>query len=193
MKDLLDAIGLSIKDLWNSSGADAPYIPPWVWMLAGLVIIVLWIVPQLQAEDSPGVTTKNQFDRENEARKTLAQIIGGVLLILSFYSTVQTVQLQSETLNATRDGQITDRFTKAIEQLGSLDSKGEPNIEVTPRISRPCQKPRGLYARISFAYNSLENVSEFAIIPEAIGNATRKIEMESLLGYNCLYAGGKGV
>jgi hypothetical protein len=34
------------------------------------------------------------------------------------------------TFNLSREGQITDRFTKAIEQLGSLDDKGKPKLEI---------------------------------------------------------------
>jgi hypothetical protein len=71
--------------------------------------LVLWIVPKWQAR---GVTNvKDRLTLENAARQTLAQIIGGALILVGLYFT-------AETLQTTQEGQITDRFTKAINQLG---------------------------------------------------------------------------
>jgi len=102
----------------------------WFFLTFLVVALAMWFFPKYQARRSPGLTMENYFERENEARKTLAQVGGGLLLVVSLAASTHTLRLQSETLSATKDGQITDRFTKAIEQLGSLDSKGEPNIEV---------------------------------------------------------------
>jgi hypothetical protein len=52
------------------------------------------------------------FQLENEARKTLAHILGGVLILVGLYFTSHTIQVNQE-------GQITDRFTRAVNQLGS--------------------------------------------------------------------------
>ena len=49
---------------------------------------------------------------ENEYRKTLAQIIGGFGLLFGLYLTWRKIV-------ATEEGQITERFSRAIEQLGS--------------------------------------------------------------------------
>ena len=43
---------------------------------------------------------------------------------------MQNLALQTESLVSTREGQITDRFTKAIEQLGATDVTGRPKMEV---------------------------------------------------------------
>jgi uncharacterized protein YjbI with pentapeptide repeats len=57
----------------------------------------------------------------------LAQIIGGFFVLAGLYSSLQTFNLQ-------REGQITDRFTKAIDQLGAVetgaDGKSRINLEV---------------------------------------------------------------
>ena len=72
------------------------------------------------------------FIRSGES-KTLAQIIGGLFVIGSLFSTAKTLQVSQQQAAATakqadttadrlqvaREGQITDRFTKAIEQLGN--------------------------------------------------------------------------
>jgi hypothetical protein len=105
---------------------------------AVLVVLTLWLLPVWQVSRSERVTADNRFDRENEARKTLAQIIGGVFLLAGLYSSVKTFDLQRQTENLQEQGQITDRFTKAIDQLGAVagggtlgvDGKSKPNIEV---------------------------------------------------------------
>jgi hypothetical protein len=91
---------------------------------AAFLLLALIKVPQWQILNLPG-TDLERFDAENEARKTLAQIIGGVGLVAGLYLT--TLQLRETQLVAThnealtRDGQITDRYIKAVQQLGSSD------------------------------------------------------------------------
>jgi len=91
-----------------------------------LIIVMLWIVPQLQAEkylnaakrDGKTIDAKDQFSIENEARKTLATILGAIVVLTGAYSTWQNIKVVQE-------GQITDRFTKAIEQLGAVKASSE--------------------------------------------------------------------
>lgn len=99
-----------------------PLLPSLFWVGIA-VILLLWKLPRWQVARSKGLTNENRFDRENEARKTLAQIVAGAFLLAGLYSSVQT-------FNLSREGQITDRFTKAIEQLGALDDKGQKKREV---------------------------------------------------------------
>ena len=56
---------------------------------------------------------KDRIDLESKSRQTLAQILGGAALLVGLYFTSQKLQ-------TTQEGQITDRFTKAIDQLGKL-------------------------------------------------------------------------
>jgi uncharacterized protein YjbI with pentapeptide repeats len=53
----------------------------------------------------------------------MAQILGGTALLLGLYFTWRTLQVN-------REGQITDRFTHAIEQLGKTDDKGNRLFEI---------------------------------------------------------------
>lgn len=98
-------------------------LPLTVVVAAILAIAVLWKIPQWQVDKLSGLEPKERFDRVNEARRTLAQIVGGAAVLAGFYSTVQN-------LNVNREGQITDRFTKAIEQLGAVDSSGMKKLGV---------------------------------------------------------------
>jgi hypothetical protein len=98
-------------------------LAPLLTVIGVVVVVLLWALPKWQVAQSKALTDENRFDRENEARKTLAQIFAGVFVLAGLYSSVQT-------LNLSHEGQITDRFTKAIDQLGALDQNGSPKIEV---------------------------------------------------------------
>ena len=62
--------------------------------VAALVILVLtlWKVPQWQVGRVSRLSSKERFDRVNEARKTLATMLGGVLLLLGFFGTWQNIE-----------------------------------------------------------------------------------------------------
>lgn len=108
-------------------------------LVAIFVIACLIYIPLMQADEIRALvslpreeslrpdklTAKEYFEIENEARKTLAQIIGGLFVLIGIYlafrrQTVaeEALRVTEETLEVSRRGQITDRFTKAIEQLG---------------------------------------------------------------------------
>jgi len=88
-----------------------------------LAVAILWKVPQWQVGRVRRLDAKERFDRVNEARKTLATILGGIVLLVGGFFTWQN-------LNLAREGQITDRFSKAIEQLGAVDASGKKKLEV---------------------------------------------------------------
>jgi uncharacterized protein YjbI with pentapeptide repeats len=71
--------------------------------------LLLWKLPQWQVAVVP--EAKDRIDLESKSRQTIAQIVGGAVLLVGLYFT-------SQTLRTTQEGQITDRFTKAITQLG---------------------------------------------------------------------------
>jgi hypothetical protein len=74
--------------------------------------LLLWKLPQWQVAAVPEM--KDRIDLESKARQTMAQILGGAALLVGLYFT-------SQTLRTTQEGQITDRFTKAITQLGDTN------------------------------------------------------------------------
>jgi len=74
--------------------------------------LLLWKYPQRQV--AAVRDRKDRIDLESKSRQTLAQIVGGAVLLVGLYFTAQT-------LRTTQEGQITDRFTKAIAQLGDTN------------------------------------------------------------------------
>jgi len=105
--------------VWKSS-----WLMPLGLAVVGLLaLIILWKLPQWQVKQIHGLKQKERFDRINEARKTLATILGGVVLLAGFFGTWRNLQVAQE-------GQITDRFTKAIEQLGAVYPDGKTKLDV---------------------------------------------------------------
>src|SRR5215211_6567805 len=71
----------------------------------------------------------------------VAQILAGTALLSGLYFTWRTLQVN-------REGQITDRFTRAIDQLGKTDDKGKQLFEI--RLG-------GIYALERIARESAED------------------------------------
>ncbi|HEX8738159.1 MAG TPA: pentapeptide repeat-containing protein, partial [Pyrinomonadaceae bacterium] len=85
---------------------------------------------------------------ENSARLTIAQIVGGLVLLAGLYFTYQNVvaaqnnaKTAQENLRITEEGKLTDRFSKAVEMLGSDKLEVRlGGIYALERIARDSQK-----------------------------------------------------
>lgn len=128
-------------------------------LIIALVIIVLlfsaliiWYLPKFYVQSLPNETGKT-FDRENaklkledDTRKTFAQIVGGAVLLGGLVFTFNTFRLQQE-------GQFTDRFTKAITQIG--DDKLEVRLGglyALERIAKDSPKDHPTIMEVLSAY-----------------------------------------
>jgi hypothetical protein len=56
----------------------------------------------------------NRLKQQNDVRTTLLQAVGGVVLLIGVYFTWRQVQVS-------REGQLTERFNKAIDHLGAKE------------------------------------------------------------------------
>lgn len=71
---------------------------------------------------------------ENRSRLTLAQIVGGFILLSGLYFTWRNIKV-------TEEGKLTDRFSKAVELLGSEYLEGKiGGIYALERIAKDSQK-----------------------------------------------------
>lgn len=134
-------------DLWRwGSGLSLPVS---VYIFA-IVILHVYVDPQTRGQKS-----------------VVAQIAAGLLAggVVAVGSAIawRTYQLSRETSNRTlrltEQGQITERFTRAIDQLGSTDTNGNPNIEVRlgaifalERISRDSEEDHWSIVEVLTAY-----------------------------------------
>ena len=135
-----------------------------------LILAFLWFVPELQVRwFGQGVAPKDVPALTNEYRRTWAQIIGGLFVLLGLYFTWRRIEISRQELEATRDQQVTERFTRAIDQLGATDDKDQKRIEV--RLG-------GIYALERIAVDSLEMETnpgrDYATIMEVLTAYVRK-------------------
>ncbi len=93
-------------------------------LLIGAMVFVLWKVPKWQLEGEK-LQAERRIQLENDLRKTLAQIMGGAFVLLGGYLAWRRVTALERTVAVTQEGQITERFTRAIQLLGDRE-----NLEV---------------------------------------------------------------
>jgi hypothetical protein len=84
--------------------------------------IVWWLRHRRELSELGG---KDKLSLHNELVRTLAQILGGAILLVGAYMTWRNVLIAQE-------GQITDRFNKAVEHLGSTL---QSNLSASPGSS----------------------------------------------------------
>ena len=70
-----------------------------------------------------GLPLKDQALLKNDFRKFLVQILGGAIVVFGLFVAYRRVKVME-------DGQITEHFTRAIDQLGARNQEGSPNLEV---------------------------------------------------------------
>jgi len=104
--------------------------------LLGLALLACWVllyVPRWQVSVLYSVVARRDwvrlFELENEARRTLTQVVLGAFGLLVLWFTWRRVRANDRSVRIAEQGHITDRFTQAVEQLGKMDGD-RPNIEV---------------------------------------------------------------
>jgi Right handed beta helix region len=156
-----------------------------VGMALIVAILAVWKIPQWQLAPlkakiqrernslQPQDRLKLEYDArklENDARTTLLQAVGGLALLIGLYFTAKTWR-------TTQEGQVTDRFTKAINQIG----EGGPEklalrlggIYALERIARESKRDYGPMMEILTAY-----VREHAPWPPSISKPEGEPDQE---------------
>ena len=86
-----------------------------VGIVLAFLAVVIW-VPKLSFIQPGGLTdSAGRATAESDLRGHLLQALAGLVLVVGAYFTARTFALN-------REGQITDRFTRAVEQLASENS-----------------------------------------------------------------------
>jgi Pentapeptide repeats (8 copies) len=121
----------------------------WGALAAGLLVLLVLVVVVLP----PRFAAHRHFDKasdelkaQNDVRTTLLQALAGALLATGAYLTYRQ-------LRVTREGQITDRYTKAVDQLGSdhLDIR-LGGIYALERIARDSPQDRATIEEVLSAF-----------------------------------------
>ena len=122
-------------------------------VVAAVVVAILWCVPPWLVEQVTGRLDKPDAyrlaDLQDAHRRTLAQILGGLGLLYGLYLTWRRVR-------AVEEGQITERFTRAIEQLGQDEADKMAirlgGIYALERIAKDSEKDHGPIMEVLTAY-----------------------------------------
>ncbi|MGR6974846.1 hypothetical protein ACU639_35490 [Streptomyces cynarae] len=73
----------------------------------------------------------DRMNAVNNVRTTLLQAIGGAVVLFGAYATWRQLRVSQDGLNPTRERQVTDRFSRAVEQLGN-DKLRSPSARTCP-------------------------------------------------------------
>jgi hypothetical protein len=130
----------------------------WSWLVAALALVVLGLVVlsllvfpsylvqrSLKATGTGTLGAPERVKAENDARTTLLQGVAGLVLVVGAGATWRQIQIN-------REGQITERFSKAIDHLGE---SGDGKVDV--RLG-------GIYALERIAKNSKDDRATIAEI-----------------------------
>ncbi len=118
-----------------------------------VIAVLVLLVPVWLIADSVTPAQSAALQARNDLRTTLLQGVGGLFLIAGVVATWRQVQLTRHQLDILREGQITERFTRAIEQLGSdnLDVR-LGGIYALERIASSSEVERGPILEVLTAY-----------------------------------------
>lgn len=121
---------------------------PWAYGVYALVVAALFVfflLPPLLVSPS-GLTKAERLKAENDLRTTGVQLLAGFVLVVGSYFTART-------LRQNRESQITERFTRAIDQLGNanLDVR-VGGIFALERIAKDSPVDRAAIAEVLTAF-----------------------------------------
>jgi len=117
-----------ILNKFNEDGIQNPKM----WTVLGILLaaILLFWYPQWRVSQFGITIPKDLAELENSYRVTLAQILGGVAIAITLYYTHKRVSATEKSMIIAQESQITERFTRAVDQLGAIDQLGNPAIEI---------------------------------------------------------------
>ena len=102
-----------------------------VAFVAAVVCAWIWI-PELQVKQVPGLSPNEFLQRVDEHRRTLTQLLGGLVALALLWLTWKRTTATEKNVLVLQEGQFTERFTRAIDQLGAThdDNEKTPRLEV---------------------------------------------------------------
>jgi Uncharacterized low-complexity proteins len=107
-------------------------LDPKIWIASYVLIsaVLLYFYPTMQVSHFEINNSTTIATLENQYRATLTQILGGAAVAIGIYFAWKNFITAQENLKTAQEGQITERFTRAVDQLGAVDKDGNPAIEI---------------------------------------------------------------
>lgn len=172
-----------------------------------IIIIVLglmwWYIPVFQVNHyGTNINNSERANLENQYRVTLTQTFGGVVILYGVYQgwrriilaeedlkiTHYTMNISQANLEVSREGQITERFTRAVDQLGAIDQFGNPAIEIRlggiyalERIAKESKKDYLPIMEILTAYARKNSPNNEDVFEQHTVNTEVSFEIQAIL------------
>jgi len=109
-----------------------------VWLItsaafAALGVSTIYFLPEFLLSHEPSIagqlTPIDLFKLKHEISRSIAQILAGVFALLGFYLAGRRILSLERQTDVQIQGQLTDRFAKAVEHLGATNSDGTVVME----------------------------------------------------------------
>jgi hypothetical protein len=123
-------------------------------ILACVFFIPLWLLQWELGGQTRTLAAADRATAINDIRTTLLQGIGGVLLVLGAFFTYRQLQTSRDQLAVAEQGQVTERFTRAIDQLSkerTIDQR-IGGIYALDRIMRDSPKDHSAVVEVLAAF-----------------------------------------
>lgn len=157
---------------------------------AFLAFLVVWKLPEWPVLAWKAfLTPKDLIELENQTRQTLIQIIAGAALLAGLYLVwrrmVGTEQLAAQALQTVREGQLTERYTRAVSQFGSDKLEIRlGGIFALERIARESERDHWPVMEVLCAY--VRHAAAWRDVPPPAGLATDIQAILTVLGRRTL-------
>lgn len=136
--------------------------------LIGLVVLVsaayflIWWPPRIGAVE--GLTSFQIEQLTEERRRSVIQALGAIAVAFGLYLTYRRIRASEKRADSIEEGQVTERFSRAVEQLSSADSSTRiGGIYSLERIAGDSKKDHPTVMEIICAYVREKSSSEFAL------------------------------
>lgn len=93
-----------------------------ILLLFALVIAAVFVLPERLVPQNAPFNHEDRVTAVNDVRTTLLQAVAGVLLVLGAVSAYRQLQVSQNQLSILHEGQITERFSRAVDHLGREDN-----------------------------------------------------------------------
>src|ERR687892_1526890 len=103
---------------WIAITAIAVAIVVIAFVVLSLTVFPRLFVASLAADQVGELTVKDRLDAQNDVRQVLLQAVAGLVVVAGLVATWANVQIARSRRDLEERGQVTERFTRAVDQLG---------------------------------------------------------------------------
>jgi hypothetical protein len=115
-------------------------------LLGAAVVLVFFVLPPAIATKSELPRAADRLKAQNDVRSAGIQLLGGLFIAAGLVFTARTIAV-------TREGQVTERFTRAVDQLGSEARDVRiGGIYALERVARDSERDHGVVVEILTAF-----------------------------------------